>query len=174
MLYALTRFEFANSTGDDSFFYDGRPVIMGVFSSQDKAYAHIEKESKEFNRIVTPDPYMDEMYGVPYLHLRDATTSSGNHYSSGMLFYITFLDYIADGATTVYYLYKDDLTYPLYYDNRQDVDEQITYYRNRAGIRYDKFTSGKKKGREVYYARHNQDYMVVEQIPVNRYFEGGL
>ena len=41
-------------------------------------------------------------------------------------------------------------------------------------LRYDKFTSGKKKGRELYYARHNQDYMVVEQIPVNQEYAGGL
>ena len=174
MLYELTRLEFANTSGDDAFYYDGTLILMGVFNSFNRAYDHIEKEHHDFSRVTSPDPYMDEIYGVPYLHLRDAVTSNGKPYTTGVLFYISFLDYISDEAKRVYYMYKDDLAFPLYLENKNEADEQIRYYIDKANIRYDTYTSSKRKGRVVLYARHNQDYMVVEQIPVNQYFEGGL
>lgn len=174
MLYALTRFEFANITGSPSYLLDGKPVLMGVFSSEGRAYECIEKESWLFERLTSNDPFMDEYFGIPYLYLRDDTASSGKPYSDGIMFYITFLDYIADGTTKVYYIYKDDLSYPMIFASKEELDQQIRYYKDKANIKYEKYTSSKNKNRVVLYARNNQDYLVYEPIMVDQYFVGGL
>ena len=174
MLYALTRFEFANITGSPSYLLDEKPVLMGVFSSEDKAYEYIEKEPYSFERLTSNDSFMEEYFGIPYLYLRDGTGASGKHHSRGAMFYITFLDYIADGTKKVYYMYKDDLTYPMIFASKEELDQQIRYYKDKANIKYEKYTSSKNKNRVVLYAKNNQDYLVYEPIMVDQYFVGGL